>query len=599
MSNSGSFFPSRHNPGRRLTHLATLFLVVLLPLLPGDKARGLDEPKLTRNEKMLQSVRTLGSVFDRILYNYVDEIDPQKLMEAGIKGMLSELDEHSQYLPPQNYEDLVLQTEGEFGGLGITIVVRDHYPTVVSPIEGTPAFFMGIQGGDQIVEIEGESTYDWKSDQAVKLLRGEPGTQVNIKIKREGEAEPLPYTITRDIIKVESVPYAFMLDDIGYVRVQNFSRTTAQELSTKLADLEMQGAKGLLIDLRWNPGGLLTAAKEVSELFLAKGDLLVFTKGRLQSQNASYYSEPRGPQHNKLPIVVMVNGSSASASEIVAAALQDHDAALVVGKTTFGKGSVQTVFRLDGEAALKLTTAKYYTPSGRSIHKERRKDDSDLDLTDSADDADASDGAPAEGGGSGLRPPAEVEVPRHEKEQFRTDGGRIVYGGGGITPDIEIDQALLDEYEVALERDGVFFAYATHYGVQNQVPADFQVTDAIRDDFRNYLRERPKFPDYLAEYKLTAPDSLFDAHRAYIDRAIRREVVRRAFGPQAAYRVAIEEDQQLHETLQLFQKGRTLGDLLKHAARWNEEHMKQAKAEAAKDNSKATSAKDKLGEARQ
>ncbi len=195
-------------------------------------------------QRETEALNLMGRVFEYVYKNYVDEVDPQKISEAAVRGMLSELDEHSQYLPPQNYEDLMMSTEGEFGGLGITIVIRDHYPTVVSPIEGTPAFFMGIQGGDQIVDIEGQTTFDWTSDQAVKLLRGEPGTRVSLKIRREGAPEPLPFTITRDIIKVESVPYAFMIGDVGYVRIQNFSRTTAAELRTKLERAREAGREG-------------------------------------------------------------------------------------------------------------------------------------------------------------------------------------------------------------------------------------------------------------------------------------------------------------------------------------------------------------------
>ncbi len=572
MSLSNEF---RCAPWRRyLVPIATFLVLLSLPLLPGGRAIG-DESQMSRREKTIKSIEILGKVYDAIIANYVDELDPQKVAEAGIKGMLSQLDEHSQYLPPLSYEDLMMSTEGEFGGLGITIVIRDHYPTVVSPIEGTPAFFMGIQGGDQIVEIEGKATYDFKSSEAVKLLRGDPGTRVSLKIKREGVAEPIPLTITRAVIKVESVPYAFMIGDVGYIRVQSFARTTAEELETKLDELQKQGARGYILDLRWNPGGLLTAATEVSQLFLPKGKLVVFTKGRLQSQNASYYSEPRVPVHDKLPIIVLVNGSSASASEIVAAALQDHDAALVVGKTTFGKGSVQTVFRLqtaDQEgAALKLTTAKYFTPSGRSIHKDRHRDDSDLDLTESDSTQAPPRSAPLE--------PADKEVPRSEKEQFKTDMGRTVYGGGGITPDIEIDQPLLNEYEIALERDMVMFSYANHYAATHQIARDFKVDDAVLSDFRTFLDTREKFPDYLKEYKLSNPDSLFAANREYIERGIRREVMRRGFGAQEAYKVASEDDPQLQHALDLFKKARTLPALLKLAADWNAEQLRQAKVE--------------------
>ena len=572
---SGKMFPGAAWR-RAVAPLGTVLIALLLLMVPGERARGVDD-KATRGEKAFTGARTLGAVYDRILHNYVDEVDPSELTEAAIRGMLEMLDEHSQYLPPDSFEDLMMSTEGEFGGLGITIVVRDHYPTVVSPIEGTPAFFMGVQGGDQIVEIEGKSTFDWKSDDAVKLLRGEPGTRVSIKLRREGVAEPIPLTITRDVIKVESVPYAFMIGDIGYVRIANFARTTADELGRKLGELEKQGARGIILDLRWNPGGLLDAARQVSELFLPKGDLIVFTKGRLQGQNVSYYSEPRGPVRHELPMVVLVNGSSASASEIVAAALQDHDAALIAGKTTFGKGSVQTVFRLDEESALKLTTAKYYTPSGRSIHKDRHRDDSDLDLTDQEGDADAeADSPPAE---SPALEPTNPEVPRHEKEQYKTDMGRLVYGGGGITPDVEYDQPFLNDYEVALERDGVLFSYASHYAAQHEIERSFQVDAATVSDFQSFLARREKFPEYLREYKLANPDSLFAANRDYIERGIRREIMRRGFGAQEAYKVAIEEDVQLRDALALFQRAKSLKDLLRLAAEWNEEQLRQAKAE--------------------
>ena len=545
-----------------------LAALLLLSALAAPLVAAEDE-EVTKRQKFLESLKILGAVYERLIYNYVDEMAPEEVLEAGIQGMLDKLDEHSQYLPPAPMEDLMLATEGEFGGLGITISIRDHYPTVLSPIEGTPAYYMGVQGGDQIVEIEGESTYDFSSRDAVQRLRGEPGSKVEIKLKREGRDEPFPLTITRDIIKVESVPYGFMIGDIGYVRIQNFARTTADELRGKLVDLESQGMRGLILDLRFNPGGLLDAAKEVSELFLDKGELLVFTKGRLRAQNVSLYSEPHGPVHDGVPIVVLVNGSSASASEILAAALQDHDAALVVGTTTFGKGSVQTVFRLDDDRGLKLTTARYYTPSGRSIHKERpRHPQGEPQLA----------GAEVEQDAGELE--EEPEAPRHEREQFRTDSGRIVFGGGGIMPDIEIEQPVLNDFQVALERDGALFTYASHYAARHEVPRDFRADDAVLKDFYGYLARRENMDDYLADYELALSDSLYQANRDYVRRGIRRELVRRQFGAEAAYRVHIEEDEQLKQALALYDRADSLQDLLAIAAEWNEQRLRQAALEA-------------------
>ena len=539
-----------------------LLLTCLLPVALAE-----EEERVSRRQQELDALEILGAVYDKIIWNYVDEVDPDAILEAGINAMLGELDPHSQYLPPVSYEDLMMSTEGEFGGLGITINVRNHYPTVISPIEGTPAYYMGIRGGDQIVEIEGQSGYDFTSRDAVKLLRGPPGSQVDIKIARPGVDEPIPFTITRDIIKVESVPYSFMIGDIGYIRVQNFARTTADEIKESLDTLEAQQMRGLILDLRFNPGGLLEAAKQVSELFLDKGQLLVFTKGRLRSQNASFYSDPRGRVFNEVPTVVLLNGSSASASEIVAAALQDHDSALVVGKTSFGKGSVQTVFRLNEDEALKLTTARYYTPSGRSIHKDRLRDDeqpADDEVTDLQQD------------------PAELEIPRHEKEQFHTDMGRIVYGSGGVTPDIEIEQDLLTNFEVAVERDYALFSYAVDYAAAHEdIPEDFRVSDEMFADFKEFLVQRENIEEYLGVFELAPSDSLFDANSEFLRRGIRRELARRVHGPEAAYKVAIEADTQLHEVLALFDEARSLADLLALAEQWNAEHLEQMAIESA------------------
>jgi carboxyl-terminal processing protease len=557
-----------------------ILVPVLLALLAALVFAG-DDPA-TRRREFYDNLKIMGDVYDKIINNYVDELEPKEVMEAAIQGMLDQLDEHSNYLPPTNYEDLVMSTEGEFGGLGITINIRDHYPTVVSPIEGTPAYYMGIQGGDQIIEIEGESSRDFTSREAVKLLRGKAGTKVNITIQRPGVVEPLPFTITRDIIKIESVPYAFMIDDIGYIRIGNFARSTKDELKVKLDELTAAGMRGLILDLRFNPGGLLDAAQGVSELFLNKDDLIVFTKGRLRSQNHSFYSQSRGKVYNQVPMIVMINGSSASASEIVSAAIQDHDAGLVVGQTSFGKGSVQTVFRLDEDEALKLTTARYYTPSGRSIHKDRARGEH-------PEDGLVQDEAEAEPEELD-KDPAEKEIHRFDREKFFTDSGRVVYGGGGITPDIEIDQDFLDDFEVAVERDGALFAYAVDYAAKHSdIPEDFQVDEQTYTEFREFLAKREKIGEYLEVFDLAFSDSLVDANSEFIKRGIRREVARRLHGPQAAYQVAIEADTQLHEALELFRQARTLPELLAVAEEWNAEQMRLLAAENALEEEESVS----------
>ncbi len=580
----GFHAPSPLGGGFAAVRMIFLVFVLLLPatdiladtaadttaVADSDTVKAVLTDPAVRRRAFYDDLKMLGDVYERIINNYVDVLDPHEVMVGAIEGMLDELDEHSNYLPPVNYEDLMTSTEGEFGGLGISIQVRDHYPTVISPIEGTPAYYMGIQGGDQIIEIEGESARDLTSTQAVKKLRGTPGTKVNITIARPGREEPIPLTITRDIIKLESVPYAFMMGDIGYIRIQNFARTTPREVRDKLEMLSARGMRGLILDLRFNPGGLLEAAKGVSELFLKKGELIVSTKGRLPSQDQQLYSEARGKVFDDVPLVVLVNGSSASASEIVSAAIQDHDAGLVVGQTSFGKGSVQTVFRLDEDEALKLTTARYYTPSGRSIHKDRPRHPK-------VSEAEGmTDAPPLE------ETPAEKEKVRFEKKKYYTDSGRVVYGGGGITPDIEIDQDFLSDFEVAVERDGALFSFAVDYVARlDSVPENPVIDDATFRDFEQFLRGRENIEEYLGAFELTLSDSLIEANRDFITRGIRREVARRAHGAQAAYKVAIEADVQLHHALDLFKKAHTLPELLDLARQWNEEQLAKHQAAAA------------------
>jgi carboxyl-terminal processing protease len=513
------------------------------------------------SREVMESLELFGRVYEKLTRNYVDELDAQELVEKAIEGMLKDLDPHTQLLTEEVYDDLMVSTQGEFGGLGIQITIRDDYPTVITPIDDTPAFRLGIQGGDQIVEIEGESTFEWTTSQTVNALRGPKGTKVNIGIQRAGNEKIMPFTIERDIIKVESVPYAFMADEeqgIGYIRIANFSRTTAEELDRKIEALEAEGMGSLILDLRFNPGGLLQAAKEVSELFLEKGDLIVYTRGRLAQQNMSYFAtSSSGKKWQDHPLVVMINGSSASASEILAGAIQDHDIGLVVGKNSFGKGSVQTVFELTPKEALKLTTARYYTPSGRSIHRDRSRDGAPLDEEELLADADV-DEEDVE--------PVDPELPR---EVFKTEMGREVLGGGGIMPDIQIEPTLLSDFEIALERDATYFQFANLYLVDHpEMPIDFHVSDEMLDEFWELAGTREDLPAYFGDVELEMSRELFDENRDSIAQGIRREVVRRLYGSMAAYRVSLERDGQVWRAVDLLRENSTPEKLFRAAADW-------------------------------
>jgi carboxyl-terminal processing protease len=313
-----------------------------------------------------ENLRTFTEVLSLVQSNYVEDIESKKLVEGAIKGLLKTLDPHTSYMPPEVYKEMQVETEGQFGGLGIEITVRDDQLIVVSPIEDTPAFRAGLKAGDRILKIDGEITKDISLLDAVRKMRGPRGTPVTVTIMREDFEAPKDFTITRDVIKVRSVTHRKLDDTLGYVRLRNFHKTTGDELEEALRDLEEQKISGLVLDLRNNPGGLLNQAVEVVDKFVGKDQLIVYTQGRVRNQNMRFSSKGDRP-HLEYPLVILVNGGSASASEIVAGALQDHGRAIVLGTQTFGKGSVQTIIPLSDGSGLRLTTARYYTPKGYLI----------------------------------------------------------------------------------------------------------------------------------------------------------------------------------------------------------------------------------------
>ena len=315
-----------------------------------------------------QNIEAFANVLTMVQKNYVDDVGTDKLIDGAINGMLSSLDPHSAYLNADLYKELQVDTRGSFGGLGIEITQKNGVLTVVSPIEDTPAFRAGVRSGDQIVKIDKDFTKDMTLMEAVKLMRGPEGTKIKLTIRRENEPDWKTVTLKREIIQIKSVKSRVLEPHYGYLRITQFQERSERDAKAAIAELEKQsgGLQGLVLDLRNNPGGLLSQAVKISDLFLDSG-MVVYTEGRLDNQEQKFYAH-KGPLSGEFPIVVLVNGGSASASEIVAGALQDHKRALVLGTQTFGKGSVQTILPLaDGEAAIRLTTARYFTPNGRSI----------------------------------------------------------------------------------------------------------------------------------------------------------------------------------------------------------------------------------------
>jgi carboxyl-terminal processing protease len=302
--------------------------------------------------------------------DYVEQPNSKDLIYGAMKGMLSSLDPYSQFMDPDTYNEMKIETEGRFGGIGIEITVKDNLLTVIAPIDDTPSYKVGLKSGDKIVKIDGEITKDLTLIEAVKRLRGKPGTDVNVTILRETEKKLLDFTITRDIIKIESIRKSeFVEQGIGYIRISEFQEKTGADLEKSVKELEKNDLKGLILDLRNNPGGLLDAAVEVSGKFLEKGKTVVSIKGRVEGQNYVFKSKNKN-EHLRYPMVILINGGSASASEIVAGAVQDHKRGVIMGTKSFGKGSVQTVMPLSQGSALRLTTSKYFTPAERSIHGE-------------------------------------------------------------------------------------------------------------------------------------------------------------------------------------------------------------------------------------
>lgn len=349
-----------------------LWLVICFVFLGVTMGVGLcaKEKQLAQKEKLYESLELFTDTISIVNNDYVDEIDSKDLIYGAMKGMLASLDPYSQFMDPDTYEEMKVSTEGEFGGIGIEISVRDSLLTVISPISGTPAYEAGIKANDKILKINDESTKDITVMEAVKKLRGEPGTPVKLGILREGEGRLLELEMVRAIIKIESIKDAKVIDDsIGYIKLVEFQERTKDDFAKALDELEAQNIKGLILDLRNNPGGLLNSAVDISDFFLPEGKVIVSTKSRNSSQDLIFKSH-NSPAHLGYPLVILINEGSASASEIVSGALRDNKRAVLLGAKTFGKGSVQTVIPLSDGSAIRLTTSKYYLPNGECIHEQ-------------------------------------------------------------------------------------------------------------------------------------------------------------------------------------------------------------------------------------
>jgi carboxyl-terminal processing protease len=496
-----------------------------------------------------QQARLFDDVLSHVHNYYVDSLGESDLYDKATNGMLEELkDPYSVLLTGDDYRALTEQTSGNYAGLGIQIDVRDGWITVVAPLPDTPAERAGIQTGDQIIEVDGKSTEGWKNDQAVKALRGDPGSKIAVKVRRSGIADPITFDLTRATIHIRSVPPGTLFEGgIGYISLNPVAETSAQELRDEITGMRSKGMKSMVLDLRLNPGGLLDQGVKVAELFLDKGQEIVSTKGRARGSSKEFYDEVKQLWPD-LPIVVLVNEGTASAAEIIAGALQDHDRAVVVGSPTFGKGLVQTLFPLGDGVALKLTTARWYTPSGRTIQRIAKDEEDQL--------------AQAESAAVGTPTEESTDSALKERPIYRTDAGRAVRGGGGIVPDLVIRPDTLTTGErtfakalgakLPVYRD-VLTTYALELKRTKTVENEgFKISPDMRREVFQQLRNKG--------VEVTQAD--FNAAAQLVDEQLSYEIERYVFGRPAEFRRRSLDDRQLQSALGLLKKAQTPKDLM-------------------------------------
>jgi carboxyl-terminal processing protease len=527
---------------------AAVFVIVVCALVGGLFGRAV----LVAQDKVPEQYKVFTAALNAIEANYVGEFQSDRLVYSAITGMLQTLDPHSSFMDPRSFAQMRERQEGRYYGLGISINVVDGDVTVFNVFEASPAYQKGLRRGDVIAKIEGEDAKGWTSEQAVRKLRGPKGTSVNISLKRPHYEGLIELAVARDEVHIPTVPAALMLDaSTGYIKLQDFGENTDQELGRALRELTQKGMKRLVFDLRGNPGGALDQAIRVSNRFLPKGDLIVYTRGRVPNSDQDYRATESSDYLN-VPMVTLVSRTSASASEIVSGALQDHDRSLIVGETTFGKALVQSVYRLSQGAGAAITTARYYTPSGRLI---QRPWDGSFDeyLTYVYREQDGNK--------------------THKAEDLKyTDAGRKVYAGGGIEPDRRFDgpvdgfnptrfgrsiaaRNLFDTYAQQFSRAGDTRITPRTSGKPRELARDFEVTDAMLAEFKQLVLTTPIVFDEAAWQK----------DIEFIKAMIRREIDVDLFGVAVAYQNLAKRDPQLQFGLGLFPDAQQLLDLGRQA----------------------------------
>lgn len=526
----------------------------LIIILTAGIVLGIQIEKIFSDDSLRDGVRKLNDVLSLTQKYYIEEVDTPKLVESAIKGITGELDPHSFYISPKDFSNVEESFRGDFEGIGIEFQVVNDTLTVVSPITGGPSEALGILPGDRIVKINGEDCIGITNDEVREKLRGKAGSKVNVTIIRPGVEELIDYEITRDKIPIYSVDVNLMLDSkTGYISVSRFSETTYDELTEALKSLKNQGMTELILDLRGNPGGYLSQAVEIADLFIDGEKKIVYTEGRRSDSNEEYFASKPSAYEN-IPLIVLINHGSASASEIVSGAIQDWDRGLLLGETSFGKGLVQRQFTLPDNSAIRLTISQYFTPSGRSIQRDYKDkktyEEYYSNLTDS--------GITEENNIDHL---AEKDS---TKSIFKTNKGRTVYGGGGITPDYILKAEKITDYTRNLLRNNVFYKFILNYIDQNG--------KKLTEDYGNHLKkfithfelssdDMERFKSVAESEKVNFDQEDYTTDEQYIKTRLKAQIARNYWKNEGWYSVMLTVDNQIEKALTLFDEAKDIADL--------------------------------------
>lgn len=530
-----------------------LYIAIVAGALLGITMAVWIQPTLTDDGVAFQ-LRKIGQVFSTAIRNYVEEVDPNVLAEAAIRGMLNKLDVHSVYIPPKEKKKVDEDFSGAFEGIGIQFDIINDTITVVTPIVGGPSEKLGIMAGDKIVKIDGENAVGLSIDEVPKRLKGPKGTKVTVHIKRAGVPELLEFTIIRDKIPLYSVDAAFLVEgtDIGYIRINRFAATTLKEFLDAVRQLRQHGMKKLLLDLRWNPGGYLQQAFAIADQLIPEGYRIVYTRGRRAEFNHDFYATAEGEVED-LPLIILINEGSASASEIVSGAVQDLDRGLIVGETSFGKGLVQQQYELPDGSAFRITTSRYYTPSGRLIQRPYYKDKSKYYSL---------EGRPELQEGENIEHTGEQDTARPQYRTIRLS--RIVYGGGGIVPDYIVKPDTITPFYRKLRSQRIprlyVDAFMQHHGND--------LRERYKDDFSSFYTNFNVTPAMWQEIRKRAEEEgiswneeEFQQDKPFIEAEIKSMIARMIWNVNESVQIQITVDRQVQKALQLFDEAAEIAGL--------------------------------------